>query len=404
MLGGGASGLLAACALSASGLHVTVLEKQAKVGRKLLATGNGRCNLTNLNMGPDHYFGDVTGAAAVLSRFPPERIRGAFRELGLETVADGEGRVYPRSNQAASVLDALRLAIPLRGGEIVTEASVAALKPHRGGFRIDCEDGRRFAADLVLCAMGGQASGRLGGCDDGVRLLKDLGHRAADCFPALSALKTEPKRVRPLKGQRLRCEVSLYCDGEELQRETGEVIFGDDQISGIAAMQLARAAQQALRAGRRPEVRLNAWGEGPEAALEMLRNRTKRLSDYPVEDFLSGLIPRRIGMEMAKWASVPLGTPAGSLNAAQLKALAAALSAWRFPVLGAAGFADAQVTAGGISLSEFDPTTLESRRVPRLFAAGEVLNLDGECGGYNLHWAWASALAVAEGMLHYGGR
>ena len=399
VLGGGAAGLLAACALGAGGMAVTVLEKQPRVGRKLLATGNGRCNLTNLRAGPAHYFGDVSGAEGVLSRFPPERVLGVFRELGLETAADGEGRVYPRSNQAASVLDALRLTIPLRGGEIVTDAAVTALSPEGDGFRIECEDGRRFRADFALCAMGGQAAARLGGCGDGVRLLKRLGHGASECFPALTALKTEPGRVRSLKGQRLRCAVTLFCGEEALRRETGEVIFGDDRISGIAAMQLARAAQAALRAGQPAEVRLDAWGESREAAARMLQDRAECLADWPLEDFMSGLVPRRVGIEMAKSASLSPGLRAGAMSRAQRRALAESLTAWRFPVLGAAGFDEAQVTAGGIRLAEFDPVTLQSRRVPRLFAAGEVLNVDGECGGYNLHWAWASALAAAEGIL-----
>ena len=460
IIGGGAAGLAAACAAARPGRRVVLLEKQSRVGRKLLATGNGRCNLTRLGAKPSDYFGARGAAATALRLCPPEDVLTFFDELGLPAAPDGEGRVYPLSNQAASVLDALRLSAAERGCEIRTDCAAEeiraegnsqarsarsdaqsrgqkasgrsaepypsfradAVRSHRAdgvhgkgaspsaltssehergsadaasSFLVRTSDGQTLRARRVLICTGGLAAPKLGACGDGYKLMEMLGHSSTPKFPAIAALKTPPEPVRPLKGQRAECLLTLTGGNRTLRAERGEALFADGGVSGIAAMQLARACQTALRAGEKCALHLNFtpdW-EGADARLS---ERARRLPLRMMEDFLSGIVPKRIGQTLVKAAGIePLSREARSLSPRELRALAAALTDWTLPVTGTQGFEQAQVTAGGVSMDGFDPETMQSRRVPGLYGAGELMDVDGDCGGFNLQWAWSSALIAA---------
>ncbi len=397
IIGGGAAGLFAACALARAGLQVTIYEKQDRVGRKLLATGNGRCNLTNLNAAPGHYRGDPRFVGAALRVLPPKGAMERFAELGVLCVSDDEGRVYPASNQAAGVLDALRLRAVELGCEIITGFQVAKLFRRGRSLRICSEGGRTAAADFAVLATGGLAAPKLGGCGDGYVLLEALGHKIAPRLPAIAPVRTDPAAVRGLKGIRMRGVVELLCGREKLRREVGEILFGDGTVSGIAAMQLARPLNLALRENKRCVLRLNFLpGEGPE----MIDRLAELLPERMMEDFLSGLTPKRLGQALVKAAGVgKLTKKASELSAEERRAIYDRLTGWTLPASGTLGFDQAQVTCGGAELSGFDPDTLESKLTPNLFAVGEVLDVDGDCGGYNLHWAWASAELAAREIL-----
>ena len=396
IVGGGASGLMAACALALRGRRVVLLEKQARVGRKLLSTGNGRCNLTNLNARASDYHGSRAAAQAALRAWPPAKVLAFFEALGIPGAADEAGRVYPMSRQAASVLDALRLCCDENGVDTLTDFAVAKLEKRDGAFEAVATDGRAVRARVALIAAGGLAAPKLGACGDGCKLLEDFGHTIAPRFPAIAALKTSPQAVRGLKGIRAEGEIALLVDGGAVREEAGEVLFGEDGVSGIAAMQLARQANEALRDGRRCEARLNFMpGVNAEGAL---RARARKLSKRRMEDFLNGIVPKRLGQALVRAAGLEMAAPAGELAGARLSALARLLNGWTLPVAGTQGFDQAQVTAGGASLKDFDIRCMQSLRCPGLFAAGEVLDVDGDCGGFNLQWAWSSALMAADGI------
>lgn len=396
IVGGGASGLMAACALARRGRRVVLLERQNRVGRKLLSTGNGRCNLTNLNASAGDYHGSRQAARAALKAWPPNRVMDLFGELGIPCRADEAGRVYPMSNQAASVLDALRLCCDEHGVDTRTNFAVAALKKVGGGFEAVPADGQAVRARLALVCTGGLAAPKLGACGDGYRLLEGLGHAISPRFPAIAALKTPPEAVRGLKGIRAEGGIALLVNGGIVREEAGELLFSETGVSGIAAMQLARQANEALRAGKHCTVRMDFMpGIDARAALKA---RADKLPLRRMEDFLSGIVPKRLGQALAKAAGLDMALPAGELKPAQIDALAALLSGWTLPVTATLGFDQAQVTAGGASLKDFDIRTMQSLRCPGLFAAGELLDVDGDCGGFNLQWAWSSALIAAEAM------
>ena len=401
IIGGGAAGLMAACLLARSGLRPVLLEKQSRVGRKLLSTGNGRCNLTNLNASIEDYHGDPRHLRAALQGFSPRDALDFFASIGVECVADEAGRAYPMSNQAAGVLDGLRLYAAERGCEIITEFEVVNVR-RRGVFEIAARDGRKLAADFVLVACGGMAAPKLGGCADGYRILEGFGHRISPRLPAIAALKTDPEAVRALKGIRMHGELELYSGDRLLRRESGEILFGEGSVSGIAAMQLARNVNLELQRGGKCALKLNFL---PGAAADAIDQRARLLPERPLEDFLSGIVPKRLGQTLIKVAKVgPLNLPAGDLDARQRAAIYRALTGWTLPVKSTLGFDQAQVTCGGAELKGFDPDTLESRLAPGLFAAGEVLDVDGDCGGFNLHWAWASAALVAREIARRVGK
>lgn len=396
VIGGGASGLMAACALSRNGRRIVILEKQNRVGRKLLSTGNGRCNFTNLNAAAKDYHGSRQAAQQALKAWPPKKVIAFFESIGIPAEADEEGRVYPMSGQAASVLDALRLYAEEQGAETFTEFAVEEVKKSKGVFSAKAADGRCVQAKYVILCTGGLAAPKLGACGDGYKILESFGHRITPKFPAIAALKTPPESVRGLKGIRASAEISLMQGNDILRSEKGEVLFAESGISGIAAMQLARAFGEAQRAGKKCAAKINFLP--PEVnAFSFLKERAKLLPGRSMEDFLNGVVQKRLGQMLVKAAGIePLSRKAESLSKSEISALADILSGWMIPVTGAQGFDQAQVTAGGADMKDFDIRSMQSIKMPGLFAAGEVMDVDGDCGGFNLQWAWSSAMMACE--------
>lgn len=389
IIGGGASGMAAAITAAQNGHEVTLLERQARVGRKLLSTGNGRCNLTNLRAGdPARYHGDGAFISAVLERTGPHP--GAaldwFASLGLLTAAEEEGRVYPYSNVAGSVLDVLRFALERLGAEVRTGCVVTALRPAGCGFTVEGE-GFSLSADAVILAAGGAAGAKVGGVMDGYRLAAALGHRRTALYPSLVQLKTDPTYPRALKGVKAHAAVSVCREGTVLDRSEGEILFTEYGVSGPAVFDVSRAA--ATEPG--PLVcRLDFLpGQTPDETARELRRRRELLAGREAQALLVGLLHQRLGQTVCKAAGFTAQS-AETLTERDLRAIAEKLRNFTLPVTGVCGFDQAQVTAGGLRTEDFDPRTLESRLVPGFYACGEVLDADGDCGGFNLHWAWCT--------------
>ncbi len=396
VIGGGAAGLMSAIAAAEAGAQVTVIERCDRVGRKLLATGNGRCNLTNLHAQAAHYHGTGAALAArLLKTAPPRAVLTVFEGLGLLWQEEDEGRVYPHAGQASAVLDVLRLACARLGVETRCGQPVRALAPAKRGFALTLADGASLHPDRVVAAAGGKASPQLGSDGSGYALLTALGHRLTPCFPALVQLRCNHPALTALKGLRAQAEAALIIAGEVAHAERGEVLFADYGLSGIATLSLAREAAPALAARRDVQVRLALLPDHSSAERRALAEHRRTLfAETPAGQFATGLLPRRIGEALCKAASIPLDLPCAALSDAQIDALAALLGDWRFPVTGVQPFEQAQITVGGIDARDFDSDTLESLLVPGLYAAGELLDVDGACGGFNLQFAWASGLVA----------
>ncbi|MBQ9411573.1 MAG: aminoacetone oxidase family FAD-binding enzyme [Oscillospiraceae bacterium] len=397
VIGGGAAGMAAAIRAARDGRNtVALLERQQRVGKKLLSTGNGRCNLTNTGADVSRYHGaDPAFAAAALEKWPPAAVLAFFRELGLWTVEEHGGRVYPKSGHAASVLDVLRLGLEQPNIRVITGAAVRALRREKRGFSV-AWDGGTLRGDRVAVACGGCAGGKVGGVRDGYRLLEGLGHSVTSLSPALTWLRTAPDYPRALKGIRVDAAVRLLCGEQTLAASRGDVLFTEQGVSGTAVFDLARAA--GTEPGQKA-VSLDLFPEEPQEALVYgLRERQRRWGNRPAATVLTGMVQSRVGQMLCRYARIGGNVTAGELDGAALGRLALALRDFRLPVTGTGDFDAAQVTAGGARTEEFDPRTLESRLCPGLYACGEVLDIDGDCGGFNLQWAWASGLLAGEGL------
>ncbi|MBR6789411.1 MAG: NAD(P)/FAD-dependent oxidoreductase [Oscillospiraceae bacterium] len=403
VIGGGAAGLMAAItaanALKTSG-KVVIFERGQRVGRKLLATGNGRCNLSNRNASPEHYHGaDPDFVRSAFKKFSVKSNLDLFYKMGLLTVEEEEGKLYPRSLQAAAVVDILRLEADLAGVTTLCETEVTAIRPRKGGFSLETSAGS-FSARTVILAAGGEASASLGGTDSGYRLLSALGHKITDRKPAIVQLQTDVTHTKALSG--LKIDGIVTITGKEPVSRFGEILFTDYGISGPPVMTLSSLVVRRLGGGRTVTLSLDIVPDmEPDRLRKILSGKASSRPDRKLEDYLTGILPKRIGQAALKAAGIaPLSRTAGSLAPAEIDALCRQLKDWKITVTSHNGMKNAQVTAGGAETAGFYPDTLASKKVPGLFACGEVLDIDGDCGGYNLQWAWSSGRLAAESAVH----
>ena len=411
IIGGGASGLAAAVTAARRGAQVIVLEQKDRVGKKLLATGNGRCNFSNRDLSLAHYHGDAAFVKAVLEKVALSETLQFFESIGL-VYREEAGRLYPYSNHASSVLDALRLAAACLSVREETGFAVCRVEKRGGRFVLSAPDGRELHADRVIVASGGKASPSLGSNGGGYALLRSFGHTITRLYPSLVQLKTAPGTVKGMKGIRVYANARLYqtagggspCrqtkGGESyqtpggetslLKQEYGEVQFTDYGLSGIPIFNLSQAA-----AGRKDLcISLDLLPQVTDVQ-NLLANRITQLSVSPLpadsgmardlSSLFTGIFQKRVGELLVGRAGY---------DAAQL---VHAIHNLDFPVIGTMPWENAQVTSGGAVTAEFDPGTMASRLIPGLYACGEVLDVDGECGGYNLQWAWSTGILAGEG-------
>ncbi len=388
IIGGGASGMMAALTAAENpDAQVTLLERQSRVGRKLLATGNGRCNLTNLHAQPACYHGrQPEFVRPALEAFSVADTLAFFRSLGLLTTAESSGRVYPFSDQANSVVDVLRFALEQRGVAVRCGCEVQAIGKKARGYTVKTAE-ESFYCDKLIVTCGGAAGGKLGGTDLGYRLLSSMGHTVTELRPSLVQLKADTSFTRSLKGVRADAGLTLKRGGVTVLTGQGEVQFTDFGISGPAVFELSREASL----GGEQVLLLDLLRPMTEEELrDFLAQRRQAAPELPLEELLTGALHNRLGRVVLRQSGFDLSRPARSLTEQELARIAHQIKFFPMTVTGVMGLELAQVTAGGVLTSEFRPDTLESRLCPGLFAAGEVLDIDGDCGGYNLQWAWSS--------------
>ena len=387
IIGGGASGMAAALAAAeAPGNRVVLLERQARLGRKLQATGNGRCNLSNLHAGQEGYHGDTPGFSRfALTQFPPERTLEWFGALGLYAVAEESGRVYPYSDQANSVVDVLRFALEKPNIRLELGCEVEKIRKTAKGFRLEWADGA-LDCDRLIVACGGLAGTKLGGSMSGYKLLRSLGHRCTRLRPNLVQVKTAWGGVAALKGVRANCRAEILHEGALVRAGGGELQFTECGLSGPVMFELSRDVCQERGSW---VCRLDFLPDMPERTL--LAALTRRTGTaLPASELFTGILHNRLGRVLTQAAGIPLSAPISSLSEAQLVEAARLAKGMEAPLTEPLGMDSAQVTAGGIVTAEFNEETMESKLCPGLFACGEVLDVDGDCGGYNLQWAWSS--------------
>ncbi len=420
VIGGGASGM--ASALSAHGYFldaarepysISLFERNARLGKKLLITGNGRCNLANLDEGLARFHGgDTRFAKYALSQFPPAKVVAFFKQMGVLCTVEEDQKIYPASLHASSILDALRLALDENKITLYRQTMIKELSKAGHQFILRSSDGKSYTASSVIIATGGMCAPATGSDGNGYKLLTAFAHELATPVPSIVQLTTHTGFVKPLSGNKIRGKASLYINGTLVRTENGEILFTDYGLSGPPVLQLSGYVSRALHDGKirrqSPDISI-ALDFLPNHSLDevtaILRDRRNAFPGRILEEYLTGLFQRRLAYGLIKSSiKKPLSTLVAKLTDDEIAALSQSCKALHIAVTGTQTFVHAQATAGGIKTSGFDALTMGSRNCPGLFACGEILDIDGDCGGFNLHWAWASGFLAGLSAAKYVSR
>jgi predicted Rossmann fold flavoprotein len=392
VVGGGAAGMMAAISAARSGRKVALLEGNSQLGRKILISGNGRCNLTNLDAdSPHHYHGERPEfVRRTLASFPLARSLEFFHALGIETKQEKRGRLFPRSDQARSVVDLLIDELAVSGVRVATDAKAVRLSRRGNGFSLVTREGDEWLAERVILASGGVSLPKLGADASGLALAQGLGHTATPLLPGLVPLESSDRFARRMQGVKVWAEVSAPVSKSHLVTDTDDLLLTKYGVSGFTILNLRGPV----------ELRVNLFsGQSPEQVSERLRERWARQPHRTLELSFAGLLASKITGPLLDKLKLSREQIVDTISKAQRWLLAQTLTAWPIVVTGPRSFDYAEVTIGGIRTDEVDPVTLESRLVPGLFLAGEMLDVHGDLGGYNFQWAWSSGAVAGQGLL-----
>lgn len=390
VVGGGASGLVAAIVAARSGAFVTIVEQKEQVGKKILSTGNGRCNLTNEYMQKECFRGDdITGVTSVLEQFGYEMTCTFFEELGV-CLKNRQGYIYPVTDQATTILDVLILELKKQNVQVLLNETVINICKKGETFIVKTKESS-IQGDAVILATGGKAASVLGSDGSGYTLAKAFGHRLSPVVPALVQLRCEESWFKQIAGVRTHAKVSLYVDEQFLTCDVGEVQLTNYGISGIPVFQISRYVAKGLYYGQRISVEIDLMPEMTEEQfVKFMKQRMLLHGQKSAQDFMIGIFHKKLISVLLKQANIPLSVSANTIREEKWNTLLDLCKHLKVVVYATNEFDQAQVCAGGVKLEEIDIKSMESTYVKDLYLTGELLDIDGICGGYNLQWAWAT--------------
>lgn len=391
IIGAGPSGLMAAISAARQGATVRVLEHKERMGKKLLSTGNGKCNMTNLQLDESCYFcSEPEFPMAVIRRFPVPDTLAFFESIGV-LIKNKNSYLYPASEQASTVLEALLLEAKHLGVELVTECSIKKLEKQADGQFFARTSQGNFKAEALVLAAGSKTAPVTGSDGSGYELARKFGHRILTPLPSLVALRCQGKLFKVLAGIRWDAKVSVLVDGICAAEETGELQLTDYGVSGIPTFQVSHFASGALHDGKKVEVLLDFFPhQTMEETVALFRRRREQFPWRTPEEFLCGVLPKKLAAALLKVSGIPMNLTAGEIAPEAWERFARIAKTFRTTVTETNPFEQAQVCRGGVDTRQVCEETMESRLVPGLYFAGELLDVDGKCGGYNLQWAWSS--------------
>lgn len=400
VIGGGASGLMAAVTAADAGADVTIYERNDRVGKKILATGNGKCNFSNRQMSIEQYYGsDLSIPAKILKDFTPEDAVRFFERAGMLS-REKNGYLYPYSEQASTVPDIFRILLKKKQIRTVSEHLVSGICEKNGMLTVisKTENGTaKESFDRVIVCCGGKAAPKTGSDGNGFSLLSALGHTVVPVVPALVQLKAKETFLKSISGVRAECCLTLLLNGKKAGEESGEMQFTDYGISGIVTFQLSRLASYAVAAGKKTEAYIDLFPRMSRETFERtMREREKNGSGaMTAEEFFTGLLNKKVTQLFLKLSGIAPDTPLKKVPPEKKAQFYSYCKKFAVTITGTNSFDQAQVSAGGVPFSEVN-AQLASKKVPGLYLAGEILDIDGKCGGYNLHWAWASGYTAGK--------
>ncbi|HHY13739.1 MAG TPA: NAD(P)/FAD-dependent oxidoreductase [Thermoanaerobacterales bacterium] len=397
VVGGGAAGILASISAKRQGAQVTLLERNPRIGKKILVTGNGRCNFTNVNADIDCYSGENPKFAySALANFDVKQTIMFFEELGIAHKVEDMGKVFPMSDQASSVLDVLRYELEEIGVNVICNAFVKEIDKEDGFFKISLENGQVLNGDKAIITVGGKAMPSTGSDGNGYELAGRLGHNITKVYPALVQLRLEGSYFKQIQGVKFVGTAEIIDNNKTIAKDRGDILFANYGISGPPILQISRKAGKLLNKGKKAILKVAIIDSMSKDELtEMLMIRFNNRPSREIKFSLVGLINKRLIPVVLKEAGIKdLSFPVGNLTKGEAERIASILTDWRFQIKGTRSWPSAQVTAGGIRTNEINQSTMESRIVEGLYFAGEVIDIDGKCGGFNLQWAWSSGFTA----------
>ncbi len=396
IIGGGASGIVAAISAAREGANVIILEHKDRIGKKILSTGNGRCNLTNEYMEQECFRGDdVSIVTEVFRQFGYQETLDFFKELGV-IFKNRHGYIYPISDQATTILDVLHMELERLNVVICLEHHVTTINRNAKGFLV-CTDKGTYQADSIILATGGKAASVLGSDGSGYTLAKQFDHRISPVVPALVQLKAKGSYFKQLAGVRTLAKVSLFVNDKCISEDTGELQLTNYGISGIPVFQVSRYAAKGLYEKKKVTAEIDFLPSMTDEELSLFIKERKRLhGDKKAVDFLVGMFHKKLIGVLLKEAKIALTDSINKLSDDKIKELLYLCK--HFPVFieGTNDFEQAQVCAGGVKTTGINPKTMESLNEPDLYIIGELLDIDGICGGYNLQWAWSTGFIAGK--------
>ncbi|MEG2537972.1 MAG: NAD(P)/FAD-dependent oxidoreductase [Clostridium sp.] len=397
IIGAGAAGLTAAIYGARFGASILMFEQLDRVGKKILATGNGRCNITNINIDISRYHGQSPKfALSALREFSSKKVIDFFEDLGVHCKVEDMGKVFPYSDQASSILDVLRHELEYLGVSERINLKVTNIKSIKDGFKVITDEGS-YSVDKVIICTGGKSCQKLGSTGLGYKLARELGHSLVEPFPALVQIKLDYSNLKSIKGVKFQGSASVISNGKKINTSNGEILFTDYGISGPPILNLSRDALKVLDESGQCNIEVDMFKDISHAELsEILKKRIKNSHNKSIEFSLVGLINKKLIPTILKDLKIEgITRPSNELSNKQIDEMCSLLKKWTFKVTGSTGWEFSQVTAGGVNVRDINPKTMESKIQEGLYFAGEVLDIDGDCGGFNLQWAWSSAYVAA---------
>ena len=396
VIGGGAAGMMAAITAAREGVKVTILEHKDRIGKKILSTGNGRCNFTNTYQTPACYRSDNRDFAwNIIQKFNVEKTISFFKELGIYP-KDRNGYLYPYSDQTAAILEVLQIEIAKLNICVMTEINVLDIQPVKRGIRVTT-DKKTITVDSVIFACGSKAAPVTGSDGSGYQLAKLLGHRIVPVLPALVQLRCAEKFYKSISGVRVQGTVEIYADDISLASDTGEIQLTNYGISGIPVFQVSRYAAKAIYQKQSVTAVLNFMPDmNKDEFLSFLQERITLCPHKTLDEFFTGIFPKKLCELWIRLSRLPKEMRVSDLSGEQLEKLVLLIQHLRTHITETNAFEQAQICCGGVDTTEINPDTLESNYVPGIYFAGELLDVDGICGGYNLQWAWSSGFVAGK--------
>lgn len=394
VIGGGAAGMMAAITAAREGVKVTILEHKDRIGKKILSTGNGRCNFTNTYQTPACYRSDNRDFAwNIIQKFNVEKTISFFKELGIYP-KDRNGYLYPYSDQAAAILEVLQIEIAKLNICVMTEINVLDIQPVKRGIRVTT-DKKTITVDSVILACGSKAAPVTGSDGSGYQLAKLLGHRIVPVLPALVQLRCAEKFYKSISGVRVQGTVEIYADDISLASDTGEIQLTNYGISGIPVFQVSRYVAKAIYQKQSVTAVLNFMPDmNKDEFLSFLQERITLCPHKTLDEFFTGIFPKKLCELWIRLSRLTKEMRVSDLSGEQLEKLVLLIQHLRTHITETNAFEQAQICCGGVDTTEINPDTLESNYVQGIYFAGELLDVDGICGGYNLQWAWSSGFVA----------